>query len=188
METPLGLTAGNALEVRESLDVLEGGGPDDIVELTLALGREMLAAAGLDGIDPADRIKDGSAMDVWRRMIRAQGGDPEAPLPTARETHVVPAPADGVLVRLDAYAVGVAAWRLGAGRARKEDPVQAGAGIELHAKPGDTVRRGQPLMTLHTDTPERFARATEALTGGWEITDGAAYAPTPLVIDRVAAG
>ena len=113
----------------------------------------MLAAAGLDGVDPADRITDGSAMDVWRRMIRAQGGDPEAPLPVARETHVVPAPADGVLVRLDAYAVGVAAWRLGAGRARKEDPVQAGAGVVMHAKPGATVRGGEPLFTLHTDTP-----------------------------------
>ena len=128
MSTPLGLTAGNALEVRESVEVLAGGGPPDVVELTVTLAREMLAAAGLDGVDPADRLADGSAMDVWKRMIRAQGGDPDAPLPTARETQVVAAPADGVLVGLDAYAVGVAAWRLGAGRARKEDPVQAGRG------------------------------------------------------------
>ena len=186
METPLGLTAGNALEVRESLEVLEGGGPEDVVELTLALAREMLAAAGLDDVDPADRLKDGSAMDVWRRMIRAQGGQPEAPLPQARETHVVTAPADGVLVRLDAYAVGVAAWRLGAGRARKEDPVQAGAGVVMHAKPGASLRGGDPLFTLHTDTPERFQRAIDVLSDAVMIApDEARPDLPPLVIDRV---
>jgi thymidine phosphorylase len=188
MQTPLGLTAGNALEVQESVDVLEGGGPDDVVELTVVLAREMLAAAGLDGTDPADRLKDGSAMDVWRRMIRAQGGDPEATLPTARETHVVPAPADGVLTRLDALAVGVAAWRLGAGRARKEDAVQAGAGVQMHAKPGARVRGGEPLFTLHTDTPERFERAVEALQDATTIApDDARPDLLPLVIDRVSA-
>jgi thymidine phosphorylase len=186
MDTPLGRTAGNALEVQESLEVLQGGGPADVVELTLALAREMLAAAGLDGVDPADRLADGSAMDVWRRMVRAQDGDPDAPLPTARETHVVTAPADGVLVGLDAYAVGLAAWRLGAGRARKEDPVQAGAGVEMHAKPGAEVRGGEPLFTLHTDTPERFARAQEALADAVVIApEGSRPALTPLVIDRV---
>src|SRR6478752_654860 len=169
MSTPLGLTAGNALEVRESVEVLAGGGPPDVVELTVTLAREMLAAAGLDGVDPADRLADGSAMDVWKRMIRAQGGDPEAALPVAKETHVVAAPADGVLVGLDAYAVGVAAWRLGAGRARKEDPVQAGAGVEMHAKPGAEVRGGEPLFTLHTDEPDRFARAEEVLAGAVTI-------------------
>src|SRR4051794_21605253 len=136
MSTPLGLTAGNALEVRESLEVLAGGGPPDVVELTLALAREMLAAAGRNGVEPAEALADGRAMDVWRRMIAAQGGDPDAPLPVARETHTVLAPADGVLVRLDALAVGLAAWRLGAGRARKEDVVQAAAGVELHPKRG----------------------------------------------------
>ena len=186
MSTPLGLTAGNALEVRESVEVLAGGGPPDVVELTLALAREMLAAAGLDGVDPADRLADGSAMDVWRRMIRAQGGDPDAPLPTARETHVVPAPADGVLSRLDAYAVGVAAWRLGAGRARKEDPVQAGAGVEMHAKPGAAVRGGEPLLTLHTDEPDRFARAEEALAGAVVIAPEGSRPDLPgLVLERV---
>src|SRR4051812_23426144 len=129
MQTPLGLTAGNALEVRESVEVLSGGGHPDVVELTLALAREMLAGAGRANVDPADKLADGSAMDAWRRMIRAQGGDPAAELPWARETHVVSAPAEGVLTSLDALAVGVAAWRLGAGRARKEDPVQAGAGV-----------------------------------------------------------
>ena len=126
MSTPLGLTAGNALEVRESLEVLAGGGPPDVVELTVALAREMLAAAGRDGEDPAEALADGRAMDSWRRMIAAQGGEPDAPLPVARETQPVLAPADGVLVRLDALAVGTAAWRLGAGRTRKEDPGAGG--------------------------------------------------------------
>ena len=156
----------------------------DVVELTLILAREMLAAAGVDGIDPADRLADGSAMDAWRRMIRAQGGDPSATLPLARETYVLPVPATGTLTRLDALAVGVAAWRLGAGRARKEDPVQAGAGVVLHAKPGDDVRAGQPLLTLHTDEPERFARAVEALEGAIDV--GGPAESLPLVLDRVA--
>ncbi|HEX2857819.1 MAG TPA: thymidine phosphorylase [Propionibacteriaceae bacterium] len=183
MDTPLGLTAGNALEVRESVEVLAGGGPQDVVDLTVALAREMLDLSGVDA-DPADALRDGRAMDVWRRMIRAQGGDPDAPLPVARHQQVVTASSDGVLSRLDAMAVGLAAWRLGAGRARKEDPVQAGAGVELHAKPGDAVRAGQPLLTLHTDTPEAFSRAEEALAGAIEV--GAAPGPRPLVIDRIA--
>ena len=188
MSTPLGLTAGNALEVRESVEVLAGGGPSDVVELTLALAREMLAAAGVvGGKDPETALKDGSAMDHWRRMISAQGGDVDAPLPVAREQHVLTAPASGVLTELDAYAVGVAAWRLGAGRARKEDPVQAGAGVEIHAKPGATVTAGQPLLTLHTDTPERFDYALEALTTGITVApSGTAYEPAPIILDRIA--
>jgi thymidine phosphorylase len=186
MQTPLGLTAGNALEVRESVEVLAGGGPPDVVELTVALAREMLAAAGVGDVDPADRLRDGSAMDVWRAMVSAQGGDPDAPLPTARETHVVTAPGDGVLTQLDAFAVGVAAWRLGAGRARKEDAVQAGAGVEMHAKPGAVVRAGEPLLTLHTDTPDRFDRALQALEGSYFIAPaGSRPDLLPLVIDRV---
>ncbi|MFC8192390.1 thymidine phosphorylase [Cellulomonas sp. NPDC057328] len=191
MSVPLGLTAGNALEVRESVEVLAGGGPADVVELTVALAREMLDAAGRPDADPAAALADGRAMDVWRRMIAAQGGDPDAELPVAREREQVVAEADGVLTTLDAYAVGVAAWRLGAGRARKEDPVQAGAGVELHARPGDRVRAGQPLLTLHTDTPERFGRARDALAGGVVVSPDAAAAgaaPRPLVLDRVAAG
>ena len=187
MTTPLGLTVGNALEVRESVEVLAGGGPADVVELTLALAREMLAAAGRADVDPADALADGRAMDAWRRMIAAQGGDPDATLPVARESEQVLAPADGVLVGLDALAVGVAAWRLGAGRARKEDAVQFGAGIELHAKPGALVRAGEPVMTLFTDTPERFERAREALEGAVTIAPEGSRAPErPLVIDRVA--
>jgi thymidine phosphorylase len=187
MATPLGLTAGNALEVRESIEVLAGGGPADVVELTLALAREMLDAAGLKDVDPAKALADGSAMDHWRRMIAAQGGDPDATLPVAREQHVVTAPSSGVLTRLDAYDIGVAAWRLGAGRARKEDPVQAGAGIELHAKPGDTVVEGQPLITLHTDTPEKFGYALESLPEAYDIAPaGTAFTVSPIVLDRIA--
>jgi thymidine phosphorylase len=186
METPLGLTAGNAIEVAEAVEVLEGGGPADVVELTLALAREMLAGAGRGDLDPADKLADGSAMDAWKRMISAQGGDPDAALPTARETHVVAAPSTGTLTRLDAMAVGMAAWRLGAGRARKEDPVQAGAGVVWHARPGDQVTEGQPLFTLHTDEPERFERALESLEGGYDVSaDGASYEPTPVLLDRV---
>ena len=188
MDTPLGLTAGNALEVRESVEVLAGGGPSDVIELTLALAREMLANAGITDVDPAENLANGKAMDAWRRMIAAQGGDPDATLPVSTEHHVLTAPSSGTLTRLDALKVGVAAWKLGAGRARKEDPVQAGAGIEMHAKPGDAVVAGQPLLTLHTDTPERFAGAVEALGGAWDIgaADAAAgYVPRQLVLDRV---
>ena len=184
MSTPLGLTAGNALEVRESVEVLAGGGPADVVELTLALAREMLAGAGRDDVDPAEKLADGSAMDAWRRMISAQGGDPDADLPVAQHTEVVAAPATGTLTRLDAMAVGMAAWRLGAGRAKQGEPVQAGAGVEWHVRPGDRVTEGQPLLTLHTDEPDRFARAMSSLEDGFDITEGG-YEPTPLVIDRV---
>jgi thymidine phosphorylase len=184
MSTPLGRTAGNALEVRESVEVLAGGGPADVVGLTLALAREMLAGAGMGDLDPADKLADGSAMDTWNAMIRAQGGNPNAALPVARETSVVTASSDGVLTRLDALSVGVAAWRLGAGRARQGEAVQAGAGVELHAKPGDAVTAGAPLLTLHTDTPERFDRALEALDGAFEIGQEG-FDPADVVIDRI---
>jgi thymidine phosphorylase len=186
MSTPLGLTAGNGLEVTESVEVLAGGGPADVVELTVALAREMLAGAGVDDVDPAEALASGRAMDAWKQMIRAQDGDPDAELPAARHTHDVPAPASGVLTRLDAMAVGLAAWRLGAGRARKEDPVQAGAGVVWHARPGDRVTEGQPLFTLHTDDEERFERALASLDGGYVVDpDGSAFTPAPLLIDRV---
>ncbi|WP_460730060.1 thymidine phosphorylase [Nocardia heshunensis] len=186
MDTPLGHTAGNALEVCESLDVLAGGGPADVVDLTLALAREMLAQAGIDGIDPADVLADGRAMDQWRAMVRAQGGDPDAALPQARHTEILRAPAAGTLTRLDALDVGLAAWRLGAGRARQGDPVQAGAGIEMHAKPGDSIAAGQPLLTLHTDTPEAFPAALEVLRDAFTIADGEAE-PQPLILGRITA-
>ncbi len=186
MSTPLGLTAGNGLEVGESVDVLAGGGPADVVELTVALAQEMLAGAGVTDVDPAEVLASGRAMDAWKQMIQAQHGDPDAELPVARHSHDVPAPASGVLTRLDAMAVGLAAWRLGAGRARKEDPVQAGAGVRWHARPGDQVTEGQPLFTLHTDDEDRFERALASLAGGYDIdADGADFSPAPLLIDRV---
>ncbi|HLT66306.1 MAG TPA: thymidine phosphorylase [Microbacterium sp.] len=185
MSTPLGLTAGNANEVRESVEVLAGGGPADVVELTVALAREMLQMSGIDA-DPAEALQNGRAMDSWRAMIRAQDGDPDAPLPTPRETHVVTAERDGVMTRLDAYDVGIAAWRLGAGRARAQDPVVHAAGIDLHAKPGDVVKKGDPLFTLNADDPARFDRALEALVGSFDIGETAPE-PAPIVRERIAA-
>ena len=184
MNTPLGLTIGNALEVRESLETLAGGGPADIRELTVALAREMLTLAGQPDADVGAALDDGRAMDTWRRMIEAQGGDPSAPLPTARETQVVTAASSGFLVEQDALPFGIAAWRLGAGRARKQDPVVAAAGIELHAKPGDEVTAGQPLFTLHADDGTRFARALEAVEGAWSI-GAEAPAVGPRVVERI---
>ena len=185
MATPLGLTAGNALEVRESVEVLAGGGPADVVELTLALAREMLAGAGREDVDPAEVLSSGKAMDAWRQMISAQDGDPDADLPTARETHVVNVPSTGVLTRLDALGIGTAAWRLGAGRAKQGADVQAGAGVEWHARPGDEVTEGEPLLTLHTDEPDRFERALASLEGAYEVSDGP-FEPRDLVLDRIA--
>ncbi|MEU3016853.1 MULTISPECIES: thymidine phosphorylase [unclassified Nocardiopsis] len=190
MATPLGRQVGNALEVAESVEVLSGGGPADVVELTVALAREMLAAAGMtpgeNGVkDPAEALRDGSALESWKALVRAQGGDPDAPLPVAAERRVVPAPVGGTVTRLDAYQVGLAAWRLGAGRARKEDAVSFGAGVTLHAKPGERVAEGEPLFTLHADEPERFDRALQALEGAVGIGADAGAAPGPIVIDRI---
>lgn len=186
MDVPLGLAVGNALEVTESVEVLAGGGPADVIEITVLFAREMLDLAGITGIDPAETLRDGSAMDVWRRMVRAQGGDPDAPLPTARENEVVYAEADGIVTRMDAMGIGVASWRLGAGRARQQDPVSAGAGILLHAKPGDAVVAGTPLMTLYTDDGDRFVGAHEALEGAVQIGSvGTPIYRLPLVIDRI---
>jgi thymidine phosphorylase len=183
MHTPLGFSAGNALEVRESVEVLLGGGPPDVVELTVRLAEVMLELAGVDG-DPAAALRDGRAHDVWRRMVAAQGGDPDAPLAGAREVEVVRAGRDGVLQRLDARRVGEAAWRLGAGRSRKEDPVSEGAGVVWTARPGDTVAHGQVLFELHTDRPDTVPGALEALEGAAVIGD-VAPEPTPLVLDRI---
>ena len=187
MHVPLGRAIGNANEVRESVEVLDGGGPADVVELTVALAREMLELAGIPDADASAALQNGRAMDSWRAMITAQGGDPDASLPVARETEVVTADRDGVLVTQLALPFGIAAWRLGAGRARKEDPVQHAAGIDLHAKPGDTVTKGQPLFTLSADEPARFARALEALDGAWAIGDPGSPIDDggPLIAGRV---
>lgn len=188
MDVPLGLTAGNALEVRESVEVLAGGGPSDIVELTVLLAREMLEIAGIKGADPAEALKNGKAMDVWRRMISAQGGDPDATLPVAKENLVITAQTSGTVLGMDAMAVGLAAWRLGAGRTRQGEAVQAGAGIEIHAKPGALIKAGAPLFTLHTDTPAAFVRAQEALIDSVTIGDlpiNGKVDRLPLVIERI---
>ncbi|MGP3535517.1 thymidine phosphorylase [Microbacterium sp. RD1] len=181
MNTPLGLAIGNANEVQESVDVLAGGGPADVVELTVALAREMLASAGRPDVDVEAALADGRAMDLWRRMIRAQDGDPDAALPQPRETHTVTADRAGIITRVDALPFGVAAWRLGAGRARAQDPVIHAAGIDLHVKPGDAVSAGSPLFTLRADDGARFGRALDAVVGAWEI---GADAPVPLALVR----
>ena len=186
MNTPLGLAIGNANEVRESVEVLAGGGPADVRELTLALAREMLALAGQPDADVEKALDDGRAMDSWNAMIRAQDGDPDAALPTARETHVVRAAVDGVVTRMDALPFGIAAWRLGAGRARAEDPVIHAAGIDLAVKPGDRVTAGQTLFTLSADDDARFARALQALDGAYEVGQSAP-APQPIVRERITA-
>jgi thymidine phosphorylase len=184
MSAPLGRAAGNAIEVEESLEVLAGGGPADVVELTLALAREMLAAVGLSDVDPEEALADGRAMDSWRAMIRAQGGDPDAPLPQATEREQVRATADGYVAGVDAYAIGVAAWRLGAGRARKEDPVSAAAGVLLHRKPGERVRAGDVLYELRTDDPARIPAAIEAADGAVRVTKRRPSSKS-LVLDRI---
>lgn len=184
MDVPLGLTAGNALEVRESVEVLAGGGPADVVELTLILAREMLDAAQVKGKDPETALRDGSAMDHWRRMVRAQGGDPDGELPVAREQKIIAAADSGVISSMHALSVGIAAWRLGAGRERQGEQVQAGAGIEIHAKPGQTIKAGDPLFTLHTDEPVRFERAEGALKDAVKIGDSVAER-LPLVVSRI---
>ena len=187
MDVPLGLTAGNALEVRESVEVLAGGGPADIVELTIVMAREMLDAAEITpSMDPAAALKNGAAMDVWRQMIKAQGGDPDVALPVAREQHVVVAESSGEILEMNALAVGISAWRLGAGRSRQGEAVQAGAGIEIHAKPGEKIAAGTPLFTLHTDEAPRFTRALEALVGAVRISDsGEAVHRLPLIIEKI---
>jgi thymidine phosphorylase len=186
MNVPLGFAIGNANEVRESIEVLAGGGPHDVVELTVTLAREMLKQVGITDVDVRSALHNGSAMDTWRRMIKSQGGDPDADLPVAKETQVVRAPRAGMLIDQKALPFGIAAWRLGAGRARPQDPVQHAAGIDLHVKPGDTVTAGQPLFTMSTDEPERFSRALEALEGAWQIGDPSALVDHgPLIAERI---
>jgi thymidine phosphorylase len=182
MSTPLGLKIGNSLEVEESVEVLQGGGPADVIELTVELAREMLRLVGIDA-DPAENLRNGKAFDKWRQMISAQGGNPDAELPKAKHTHQIVAAESGVLSKYDALALGVASWRLGAGRERKEDAVQFGAGIELHAQLGSSVTKGQALMTLHTDTPEKFERAIEIALTGIEI--GANAPERKLILNRI---
>jgi thymidine phosphorylase len=184
MSSPLGRAVGNALEVTESVEVLAGGGPADVVALTLALAREMLDVAGLPDVDPAEALRDGRAMDTWRALVRAQGGDPDARLPEAAEVEVVRSTVDGYVSGVDALAIGVAAWRLGAGRARKEDPVSAAAGVLLHRKPGDPVRPGDPLYELRADDPDRIGAARDAAAGAVTVAPAAPTA-TSLVLERI---
>lgn len=186
MDQPLGREVGNANEVRESLEVLAGGGPDDVVELTVALAREMLTLAGMPDIDPAEGLRDGRAMDVWRQMVTSQGGDPDATLPEANETEVVLATHSGYVQRVDALDVGVAAWRLGAGRARPSDPVDHSAGVTVHVKRGDLIAPGDVLFTVRCDNAGRMGRGLELLQNAVEFGE---HAPVShdIVLERVTA-
>jgi thymidine phosphorylase len=184
MNCPLGATVGNALEVAEALEVLAGGGPPDVVELTLRLAAEMLELAGIDGRDPAQTLRDGTAMDRFRRLVAAQGGDLSVPLPIGSHSETVIAPRSGTMGNIDAMAVGLAAWRLGAGRSRPGGRVQPGAGVRIHRRAGDRVAAGEPLFSLYTDTAERFGAALAELDGGWSVGD-TAPASRPLIIDRI---
>ncbi|MDV3130081.1 thymidine phosphorylase [Mycobacterium sp. 21AC1] len=184
MDRPLGRTVGNAVEVVESIEVLAGGGPDDVVALTLALATEMLDAAGIDDVDPAETLRDGSAMDRFRQLVAAQGGDLSQPLPVGASSETVTAPRGGIMGDIDAMGVAMAAWRLGAGRAQPGEPVQSGAGVRIHRSPGEPVTAGEALFTLYTDTPDRITDAMAELDGAWRIGDDAP-ADSPLIIDRV---
>lgn len=186
MDVPLGRAAGNAIEVAEAVATMRGDGPADLVAITLALAEEMLALVDLPATEVADALVDGRALATFEAMVRAQGGDPAAPLPEAAAHYEVVANDTGYLTALDAYAVGVAAWRLGAGRARKEDPVSAGAGVECLVKPGEPVEKGQPLLRLLTDDPARFGRALDALQGALAIGPEPPE-PASLIIDRIRA-
>ena len=185
MSTPLGRKVGNALEVDEAVEVLGGGGSQDLIDITVELAREMLRLSGKTDVDVAAALNDGRAMDKWNEMIKAQHGDPAAKLQVAKHEHTILAESSGFVNELDALAVGTASWRLGAGRARKEDPVQFGAGIILHAKRGEKIEKGAPLMTLYTDEAERFDRAVEALSGGIKIESELSTSFTPLILDRI---
>ncbi|MBO0880449.1 MAG: thymidine phosphorylase [Mycobacterium sp.] len=184
MNSPLGAAAGNALEVAEALEVLAGGGPPDVAELTLRLAVEMLQLAGIDDRDPAQTLRDGTAMDRFRALVTAQGGDLSVPLPVGSSSETVTASQGGTMGDIDAMAVGLTVWRLGGGRSRPGEQVQPGAGIRIHRRPGDPVAVGEPLFTLYTDTPERFGAAMAELDGGWSVGD---TLPThrPLIIDRI---
>ncbi|OBI77248.1 thymidine phosphorylase [Mycobacterium sp. E740] len=187
MATPLGRAVGNAVEVAESLEVLAGGGPRDVVELTLALAAEMLDAAGIDGVDPAQTLQDGSAMDRFRDLVAAQGGDLAQPFAGGPAVETITAPRGGTMGDIDAMAVGLAVWRLGAGRSFPGERVQPGAGLLIHRRPGEPVSAGEALFTLSTETPERFEAAIAELDGAWSIGD-AAPPSRPLVIDRITSG
>jgi thymidine phosphorylase len=184
METPLGKKIGNALEVEESIEVLQGGGPQDVIDITVELAREMLRLAGKAVDDPRENLNNGKAMDVFTSMIEAQGGDLSKPLPTAKFQHAIVANETGYLEKLDALSVGISSWRLGAGRERKEDPVSFGAGIVLAAQQGDPVTKGQVLMTLHSDSEQKFERAIQAIDGAWSIGSNP-VAAKQIILEKV---
>ncbi len=183
MDAPLGRAVGNALEVSESVDVLRGGGPSDVRELTVELARIMLELVDIH-VDPATKLDDGSAFEVYREMIAAQGGDPDAVLPRALVRNDVVATTDGIVTSIDALHVGVAAWRLGAGRARKEDPVSAAAGVVCLVREGEAITRGQPLFELHADDDAHLQAGEEAIANAVVVGERPVNVQ-PLLLERI---
>jgi thymidine phosphorylase len=187
MDSPLGFAAGNALEVAQAVEVLSGGGPKDVVELTLALANEMLDLAGVKTKDPATALADGSALDVWHALITAQGGNSNAPLPKAKYQHQVVAQTSGYLTKLDALSIGNAAWVLGAGRTRKEDQVSSAAGVTWSHTLDMQVSKGETLFTLHTDEESRIDQAIVALRNATTISKSPSVEKYQLILDRIGA-
>ncbi len=183
MDVPLGIAAGNALEVIESVEVLRGGGPQDVRDLTVALAEAMLELVGISA-NPAEMLDNGKAYETYRSMISAQGGDPDYEFPKATRIETYEAPQAGIVNRLDALGVGVIAWRLGAGRARKEDSVSAAAGVRVLVREGDSVEKGQPLLELHADDDSHMQAGRDALSGSILINDETPTL-TPLLIELV---
>src|SRR5512144_878747 len=196
MDQPLGRAVGNALEVVETIELLRGGGPPDLREVTVELTAEMLVLGGAAPDAPAARarvaaaIADGRGLAKLEQIVLAQGGDPAAirdpgRLPRAPRTYEVPASVAGVVAAIDAEAVGLAAVALGAGRARVEDRVDPAVGIVVHRRLGERVERGEPLCTVHEgERSEARERVTARLAAAWRI-GGTAPAAAPLVLERL---
>ena len=195
MDQPLGRMAGNALEVRQAIEVLRGEGPPDLREVTLALGAELLILAGEEGDAEAAKarleglIESGAAWEKFRELVSTQGGDLKAIenpdlLPRAREVVEVPSPAAGYVQRLSARKVGIAAGLLGAGREVKGQAVDPAAGVELLAKVGDEVEKGQPLARLHVGRPDRVEEVKRLIKEAYAVGPERPT-PRPLIMGNI---
>ena len=160
----------------------------DAGELLPAVAVPADGAGDLDAVDPAQTLRDGTAMDRFRALVEAQGGDVAAlraeALPLGEHSENLTAPRGGTMGDIDAMAVGLAVWRLGAGRSMPGEQVQFGAGLRIPRRPGEPVAAGEPLFTLYSDTPQRFGAALAQLDGAWSVGDEAPVA-RPLIIDRI---
>jgi pyrimidine-nucleoside phosphorylase len=183
MDSPLGRCIGNALEVEEALETLSGGGDEELRSVSVAVAREMCVLAGV-APDPADALAGGAGRERFERMLRAQGGRLEEPLPRAAAQASLLADADGWVSGIDALEVGMTCLELGVGRMKKEDQIDPGAGVVIEAAPGSEVRRGDVLATVHARSPELCVHAIERLRTAWRLSTAAASRP-PHVLYRV---